>query len=279
MVHGKVGTQLSEVLYNGWNGSHFELWGLGGSDVMSGDPNTRAEMYGDREPAPGAIQYNATVNPAGIPGDDRMYGGLLSDEMYGDGGNDYLSGGGGDDELWGDWGNGRTSIITNSGKFVTVESGDDVLVGGAGNDKLHGEGGHDKLAGHSGDDLLDGGTGNDSLFGGTENDKLVGGWGNDILNGYGYGTNEIDTLEGGLEADTFVLGDRWGGVYYKGAGYARISDFKSWEGDKIQIAGSASDYKVYSFSNRTTIFANSNDLIAVLDNVSQFSSSDFVTTG
>jgi hypothetical protein len=126
-----------------------------------------------------------------------------------------------------------------------------------GTDNFTGKGlaGNDSLVGSLGDDLLRGGAGNDSLIGGDGNDRLVGGIGSDILlggdgddilNGFGY-SQAIDILTGGSGADTFVLGNHR--VYYRGSGYATITDFDSSQNDKIQLLGDSSQYQLGQLEN------------------------------
>lgn len=132
--------------------------------------------------------------------------------MSGLGGNDYLDGG----------------------------ADNDVLDGGAGNDTLYGGAGFDYLVGGPGNDRLIGGTLDDALLGRTGNDILYGGSGNDRLTGFGFGPNEFDILTGGIEKDTFVLGDI-NSVYHLVQGYATITDFSLAQTDKIQIKGLIKD--------------------------------------
>jgi Tol biopolymer transport system component len=126
-----------------------------------------------------------------------------------------------------------------------------------GTDNFTGKGlaGNDSLVGSLGDDLLRGGAGNDSLIGGDGNDRLVGGIGSDILlggdgddilNGFGY-SQAIDILTGGSGADTFVLGNHR--VYYRGSGYATITDFDSSQDDKIQVLGDSTQYQLGQLEN------------------------------
>jgi Ca2+-binding RTX toxin-like protein len=126
---------------------------------------------------------------------------------------------------------------------------------GTDNFTCYGLQGNDALAGNIGDDLLRGGAGNDTLYGGDGNDLLVGGIGSDILlggdgddilNGKGF-SQAIDILTGGSGADTFVLGNHR--LYYRGSGYATITDFDSSQNDKIQLVGDSSQYQLGQLEN------------------------------
>jgi len=120
------------------------------------------------------------------------------------------------------------------------QRGRDVLQGGAGNDTL---------IGNSGSDTLFGGDGNDSLIG-TRQDGYY-------SNEAGYDHWEVDELWGGAGADRFILGSAGldangkpiGGYYYTtfisdlGEGnWAQIQDFTPSDGDRLVLAGRASDY-------------------------------------
>ncbi len=87
-----------------------------------------------------------------------------------------------------------------------------------------------------GDDLLQGNQGNDTIVGGTGDDTITGGDGTDVIIGTEYtpgrsqpqaDLGEIDTLTGGRNRDTFVLGNYLYSYYddqYKGAeGWTSIS--------------------------------------------------------
>jgi Ca2+-binding RTX toxin-like protein len=164
---------------------------------------------------------------------------------------------------------------------------DDVLYGGKGNDLLFGDG----LLGGSTEskDFLMGGVGQDWLYGGRGDDKLCGGWDDDYLNGYGGDASERDTLTGGPGADTFGLGYNWRSsssvdLYYLGSGEALITDFNSLEGDKIRIGGKIDDYTVETDQNLIgssqpdTIIRLGNDLIAILQDTTNFmAATDFTT--
>lgn len=143
---------------------------------------------------------------------NAFYGSSGSDSLYGNNGNDTLFGAGGFDDLY----------------------------GGAGNDNLYGGDQNDELYGEAGRDWLFGGAGSDDLYGSVGNDDLYGGAGTDYLDGFGH-TSEYDTLSGDSEADIFVLGSVQT-AYYRGAGYATVTDFNRAEGDKIWVNGSPSDY-------------------------------------
>lgn len=111
--------------------------------------------------------------------------------------------------------------------FGVPTPGDD-LDGGDGNDQIFGLAGDDTLRGGNGRDFLDGGTGDDILIGGNS----------------GGDDEERDTLLGGLGADRFVFGDSTGNFYDGVEDGAIIQDFNPSDGDVIQLAGPASDYRL-----------------------------------
>ncbi|MBD2206335.1 polysaccharide deacetylase [Calothrix sp. FACHB-1219] len=164
------------------------------------------------------------------------------------------------------------------GNFLTGTAGKDIINGFGGNDTIdpregndvvYGGDGNDNVFGSLGDDLIYGDAGNDTLFGGSNNDTLIGGWNNDRLVGDGGndtligvnpndilpGGGTIDTLTGGSQADLFVLGDRTKAYYDDGnnltsgtGNYALITDFSTFDGDKIQLFGSAANYRINNLS-------------------------------
>ncbi|MBE9107894.1 hypothetical protein IQ273_00445 [Nodosilinea sp. LEGE 07298] len=142
------------------------------------------------------------------------------------------------------------------------------VIGTSQADVIFGDGQDNILAGAGGDDFIFGDSGNDLLFGGSGSDTLIGGLGNDLLSGYGFTSDEVDILVGGEGSDLFVLGDALGS-YYLESGYAIIDDFNPFEGDLIQVFGSASNYSLsfqpFTSTNTldTLIFAGS-DLIGVV---------------
>jgi subtilisin family serine protease len=162
-----------------------------------------------------------------LEGNDVVEGSSESDIMNGNQGDDFLVGNGGNDTIWG-------------GKDKDDIYGDD------GNDNLNGNMGDDFVSGGAGDDIVRGGKDNDTLMGGNGNDQLFGDIGRDRLNGGGIFGVEYDTLTGGTESDTFVLGDYWG-MFYKGEGHAIITDW-NWASDYIEALGNANQYSL-SFSN------------------------------
>jgi hypothetical protein len=72
-------------------------------------------------------------------------------------------------------------------------------------------------------------------------------------------------------------------IKYLGSGYATITDFKWWEGDKIRIGGSISDYTLNKSQNfggssaLDTAIYRYGDLIAVVqDTTNVYASLDFI---
>ncbi len=100
------------------------------------------------------------------------------------------------------------------------------------------------------------GTGNalaNIITGNARNNDLHGGDGNDVLTGGAgiglAGSQEVDLLEGGAGADTFVLGDVDFRYYDDRSSltpgtnaYARIVDFTPSQGDKLKLKGAATEY-------------------------------------
>lgn len=171
----------------------------------------------------------------------------------------------------------------------------DAITGGAGNDTMYGYAGSDSLDGGAGNDYIDGGIDSDILYGGIGNDTVLGGAGNDTLIGVVFppagnpGLGEIDSLIGGANADTFVLGDGFS-VYYNDnnaanpglSDYAIISGFSTTE-DFIRLKAplsGASGYLVgaspiaslagsglfFDTDNSATLTAN-DELIAVITGI------------
>jgi Ca2+-binding RTX toxin-like protein len=182
-----------------------------------------------------------------------LVGTNLADEIYGKAGHDILWGLGGNDDLRGE----------------------------TGNDKLYGGSGQDYLDGDDGNDTLSGEAGNDNLWGYTGNDSLIGGTGDDYLNGFWNGT-EYDTLTGGANADTFVLGAQSYYNFYTGSGFALITDFTSSDNDKIALFETVDKYKLevgnfgYGTPALDTKILFGNDQIGVVQDISNLKATDFI---
>ena len=115
---------------------------------------------------------------------------------------------------------------------VTLENatggeGADTLSGNAAANRLLGRGGNDRLNGGAGSDTLDGGAGSDSLSGGDGKDTLIGGLG-------------ADRLTGGTGADRFDF-NALAELGLASAARDTITDFKTSEGDKIDLLGVDAD--------------------------------------
>ncbi|MFB2967955.1 tyrosinase family protein [Aerosakkonema sp. BLCC-F183] len=225
----------------------------------------------------------------GGKGDDYLVGNKGKDIFYGDAGNDLIFGNEGEDTIYGGEGN-NTLSGGKENDVIYGGSGEDFIVGDDGNDLIFGKG-KDFLAGNKGNDTIDGGEGNSSLFGGADNDVLFGGIGSDLLFGdkgkdrlvgvdrkaSNPGFSEIDTLVGGFDSDTFVLGDAVKFYYNDGddsksgtSDYALILDFNSSQ-DRIELRGSAGGYVLGSspsgLPTGTAIYQKTlgqNELIAIV---------------
>ncbi|MEH2326155.1 MAG: calcium-binding protein [Nostoc sp.] len=109
-------------------------------------------------------------------------------------------------------GNDNIGLLLDNVKLSKNGNKGQVLNGTSGSDSLVGSNGNDKIDGKGGNDLLRGGTGNDTLIGGAGNDILVGGAGADR---FLYNTDAV-FVSSAIGSDT-------------------ISDFKSFQGDKIVL--------------------------------------------
>jgi len=139
-----------------------------------------------------------------------------------------------------------------------------VIKGTQRNDVLRGNNQAQTFNGLNGNDTIRAGGGNDELLGGGGNDKLLGQSGRDILigantSGNKPGFRERDILIGGGDRDLFVLGDRRKVFYNDGiansvgkSDYALIQDFNKNSGDKIQLKGRASNYRIGSAPRGTS---------------------------
>jgi Ca2+-binding RTX toxin-like protein len=141
--------------------------------------------------------------------------------------------------------------------------GSDTLIGGRGDDVLYAFDRANFVYGYDGNNVLWGGSGNDTLWGNQGNDILNGGRGNDYLRAFGdFPANfeEYDTFTGGAGADIFALlfRDKETGTLLPGGGYATITDFKRYQGDKIEVVGSnVSEISGYSLDKSLNLSGTS----------------------
>jgi Ca2+-binding RTX toxin-like protein len=168
--------------------------------------------------------------------------------------------------------------FTNIERFhVTGTGKKDALMGGSGHDTLIGNGGNDSMIGNRGSDGLSGGDGNDFLVGvelppppPIDPRIALVDLASTLATAAGTpapGFGEIDTLSGGLGADTFEIG-RLRDVYYVGQGnndYALITDFNPAEGDTLYMGGAAKDYQIFIDDvNNYVGITHNQDLVAVI---------------
>ena len=205
----------------------------------------------------------------GYVGADKLYGGAGIDTLHGGQGNDILDGGTDGDLLKGFSGNDTyyvdssadvidgeapTQFFPNMGidtvyssvsrnlevnienLILTEAAGDFSWAGGNTlNNQLTGNSLSNYLYGYAGNDTLKGLGGNDYLYGYEGNDNLNGGDGNDFLSG----DEGTDTLTGGVGADWFYF---WDEDHSPNSGLRdSIKDFKTSEGDKIDISSIDAD--------------------------------------
>lgn len=153
-------------------------------ETISIDDQFNSSHYGLEEVqfADGTIWDRDTImSEAWIRGTD------MADSITGSADADTINGGLGDDTLDGNSGN----------DLLLGGQGDDVLIGNIGDDFLDGGAGNDSLVGDTGNDTLDGGLGVDTLNGKSGNDTFIfrAGDGNDLIDEYGTGASDVDTLK------------------------------------------------------------------------------------
>lgn len=233
-----IGNGLNNVLQG--NDSNNSLWGNEGND----------ELWGYK-------------------GVDKLYGGAGADTLHAGQGNDILDGGADGDLMQGFSGNDTyyvdsfydvidgeapTQYFPNMGidtvyssisrgleqhienLVLTEAAGDFSWAGGNElNNQLTGNSLTNYLYGFDGNDTLKGLGGNDSLWGYSGNDNLNGGDGSDYISG----DDGTDTLTGGLGADWFYFSSEQHSP--NSSLRDSIKDFKSSEGDVIDISGIDAD--------------------------------------
>ncbi|MDD1434522.1 putative Ig domain-containing protein, partial [Dolichospermum sp. ST_sed6] len=239
------GTASIDVI-NGLGGNDIFIGTLGG-DFVDGGTNTDRVDY--KNSLTGITVNLATgINTGGdAEGDtlisiEEVFGSALADDLTGNSTDHTLYGGGGNDNIRGGSGKG----------YLRGNLGNDLIYGGNNDDRLLGDEGNDTVYGGAGNDILKGWTGDDNLFGDAGTDTIYGDNGNDTLTGAnltsGFGVGEIDRFFGGLNNDTFVLGDSSRAYYNDGnntkngvADYARIADFNSTQ-DTVRLFSGATYY-------------------------------------
>ena len=229
------------------------IFGGSGNDLLFGDFPFYVEADAQNSGNDFIDGGAGTDTIGGGLGDDVLIGGEGGDNLFGEGGNDLIQGDAGNDNIFGGDGNDR----------IFPGTGDDNVLGGNGDDQITEEDGNNNiLNGEAGNDTIIGGRGEDFIFGGIGNDTLIGGDGNDALVGvesfiaqFGLGRGEIDSLTGGAGSDTFSLGRILSDgtkVVFSDDGdpnsqgvedYTLITDFEAGI-DRIQLAGSANDYRL-----------------------------------
>ena len=196
-----------------------------GSDTISGFENLTGSNYNDN------LMGDANANTInGGNGNDMITGGV---------GNDILNGGAGADTV--NYST-ATAAVTISLAITAAQN-----TGGAGADTLAA---FENITGSNHNDTLRGSTGANTLSGGSGNDVLYGDAGNDML----YGNAGNDTIYGGLGSDIFS--------FQSGGGVDVIKDFKTAEGDKLDIRNILTGYDpltkaITDFIQITTSGANS----------------------
>lgn len=211
------------------------------------------------------LNQDMGITQYGTAGNDGLMGDSDTETMYGGGGDDVISGGIGDDFLRGEEGN--DTIIGGPGfDYIHGNQGNDVEYGGGGPDWVVGGQGNDLLSGDDGDDVVYSNLGADTCFGGAGQDWVRGGQADDLLYGgagddFMSGDRGSDTLSGGVGADRFN--------FFVGAGIDRITDFNSFEGDRIQFEAAVS-YTVSQQGADTIIDLGNGDQL-ILVGVSQSS--------
>jgi Ca2+-binding RTX toxin-like protein len=231
---------------------------------------------------------NSVIN--GNNADEILVGSAGNESIFGFGGNDlifalqggdYINGNAGNDTLYG--GENNDSLFGGKGfDFAFGDRGDDLISGNRGNDSLSGDEGNDTMYGGKDDDVMLGGLGNDQLLGDEGNDTLCGSSDNDTVFGGGgddvlFGDIGDDVLFGGLGSDSLVGGggsDRF--ILSAGSGADTIVDFAV-DADLFVLSGLTFDQLsiVQNNGSAAISIANSGELLATVNGVSQLSASNF----
>jgi Ca2+-binding RTX toxin-like protein len=262
---------------------------------------------------------NATINGIGNNLSNRLTGNNARNLLNGAAGADIMTGPGGNDiyrvDNTGDIvqeaaGQGMdlvqssiTHSLRNNVENLNLLGSTDIHgTGNLLNNRLKGNGGNNTLKGQLGNDILSGNGGNDILQGDAGRDSLNGGAGNDEINGASaaapFGRDEIDTLTGGTGADRFLLAASSRPLYDDGQGtpgfndYALITDFSRSQGDRLVLAGNASEYFItaspigntagkalfHESNNDGILQAASDELIAIIRSTAALTPANTIQT-
>lgn len=191
------------------------VWSGTGNDAIGGDVETLedGDIGGDDWLTGGrgddlVLGDSDTIEKGSRGGDDRVEGGPGDDILVGEG--NTLRGVGGADTIRGGDG---TDVLVGDGLVTEGKGGNDTLAGGDGADTLIGDGATLGPKARGGDDTLRGGAGDDILIGdgglsGEEGSDPSGGddlfvfgpdAGRDIILDFGFGEDEIDVRDLGIE--------------------------------------------------------------------------------
>ncbi|MEM9004381.1 MAG: hypothetical protein AAGE59_12765 [Cyanobacteria bacterium P01_F01_bin.86] len=314
-LFGQDNTDAAEVLFGGEGDD--DIYGYRGDDVLYGETGDDDLYGGDGDDVlQGGTDHDFL---SGHAGDDVLDGGTENDHLDGGLGADIMQGGLGndiffvdnpDDEAQENDDAGYDTVRTSLNNYVLPDHIERLqLIEEA--DTGYGNHLNNEIYGHVGSnesDTLFGGAGDDTMHGWGGNDTLQGELGKDLLFGTDRlarnpGENEIDTLTGGANQDTFALGHQNNDqVFYAYGGdsdYALITDFSrdvltggdddTESPDVIQIKGTFEDYELRLGTgtgpfgtNDTGIYFThngANDLIAVVENITDLNSGDFTELG
>jgi len=235
------------------------LFGFAGNDLLQGNSGNDILYGGLGNDTLNGAAGKDTLN--GGAGNDALNGGGGNDTLYGGIGNDTLNGGLGFDILYG--GEGNDTYITNINSYFpqiieAANSGIDTVILATDTFSYQLEANVENVTltnrfnfsviGNSLNNTIIGDLSNNLLNGQAGDDSLVGNAGNDTLIGTDGTTGDQDTLTGGSDRDTFVLGTATS-VFYDDrnratlglSDYALITDFNV-NDDLIRLNGKRSDY-------------------------------------
>ncbi|MDY7021888.1 MAG: ParB-like protein, partial [Cyanobacteriota bacterium] len=207
-------------------------------------------------PRPGKLAYAWADQFGDLPviegtdDDDEIVGSESDVRIFAKAGNDTVAGGLGNDEIYGEADNDiLRGDLNTSDPQGNIEGGNDTIFGGSGDDNIGGKAGSDQLYGDDG---------NDEIWGDDGDDLLRGGLGDDLLTG--------DDFSGGSGADTFILA--------VGEGTDTITDFEVGI-DVIGLEG----LTFADLSLSGNVIAVADEILAIVEGVTELMESDFVSLG